>query len=346
MYKRITRLDPQNESVSFKLADLYSKQGLTIEAKQIYLELAEEYKRQNNQKKALGIYKKILEFDRSNIKMRILLADNYLREGMKEEAVGEYLTASDILIKKKEFPQAEELLMQTYGKVKHLKIFEKLISCYITQGNNNKAIQMLRNLGDEIFKHLNLLKILGELYFKNNLIEEAEQIYKKHRRDRFQRDRSDHETGQGLPAAGRDRQGLPAVPADHRPLHRKGKVRRGQFAAALHHHLEQHLPAGTEQAGRDIQGDQEDQQPDRPLRIAAADLRAEGHEVRVDRRSEGADRALGRAVRLPGAAGPADRGTGGRGGGEQAGTGIHRFSVEQCRPGPEEATISKRRSTC
>jgi len=179
MYKRITRLDPQNESVSFKLADLYSKQGLTIEAKQIYLELAEEYKRQNNQKKALGIYKKILEFDRGNIKMRILLADNYLREGMKEEAVGEYITASDILIKKKEYPQAEELLMQTYNKVKHLKIFEKLISCYIAQGNSNKAIQMLRNLGDEIFKHLNLLKILGELYFKNNLIEEAEQIYRK-----------------------------------------------------------------------------------------------------------------------------------------------------------------------
>ena len=179
MYKRITRLDPQNEGVSFKLADLYSKQGLTIEAKQIYLELAEEYKRQNNQKKALGIYKKILEFDRSNIKMRILLADNYLREGMKDEAVNEYLTASDILMKKKEFAPAEELLMQTYGKVKHLKIFEKLISCYITQGNSNKAIQMLRNLGDEIFKHLNLLKILGELYFKNNLIDEAEQIYKK-----------------------------------------------------------------------------------------------------------------------------------------------------------------------
>jgi tetratricopeptide (TPR) repeat protein len=179
MYKRITRLDPQNETVSFKLADLYSKQGLTIEAKQIYLELAEEYKRQNNQKKALGIYKKILELDRSNIKMRILLADNYLREGMKEEAVNEYLTASDILIKKKEFAQTEELLMQTYGKVKHLKIFEKLISCYVTQGNSSKAIQMLRNLGDEIFKHLNLLKILGELYFKNNLIEEAEQIYKR-----------------------------------------------------------------------------------------------------------------------------------------------------------------------
>jgi tetratricopeptide (TPR) repeat protein len=179
MYRRITRIEPQNETISFKLADLYTKQGLIIEAKQIYLEMAEEYKRQNNQKKALGIYRKILEFDRSNTKMRILLADNYLREDMKDEAISEYLTASDILIKKREFAPAEELLLQTYNKVKHLKIFEKLISCYISQGNASKAIQMLKNLGEEIYKHLSLLKILGELYFKNNLIEEAEQIYKK-----------------------------------------------------------------------------------------------------------------------------------------------------------------------
>jgi tetratricopeptide (TPR) repeat protein len=179
MYRRITRIEPQNETISFKLADLYTKQGLIIEAKQIYLEMAEEYKRQNNQKKALGIYRKILEFDRSNTKMRILLADNYLREDMKDEAISEYLTASDILIKKREFVPAEELLLQTYNKVKHLKIFEKLISCYISQGNASKAIQMLKNLGEEIYKHLSLLKILGELYFKNNLIEEAEQIYKK-----------------------------------------------------------------------------------------------------------------------------------------------------------------------
>jgi tetratricopeptide (TPR) repeat protein len=179
MYRRITRIAPQNESISIKLADLYTKQGLVIEAKQIYLEMAEEYKRQNNQKKALGIYRKILEFDRSNTKMRILLADNYLREDMKEEAINEYLTASDLLIKKKEYAQAEELLLQAYTKVRHLKIFEKLISCFISQGNAGKAIQMLRNLGDEIHKHLNLLKILGELYFKNNLIAEAEQTYKK-----------------------------------------------------------------------------------------------------------------------------------------------------------------------
>ena len=65
-------MNPRTKRYPIKLADLYTKQGLVIEAKQIYLEMAEEYKRQNNQKKALGIYRKILEFDRSNTKMRIL----------------------------------------------------------------------------------------------------------------------------------------------------------------------------------------------------------------------------------------------------------------------------------
>jgi len=179
MYKRISRIDPKNEDIPLKLADLYSKQGLIIEAKQIYLELAEEYKRQKNQKKALGIYKKILEFDRHNIKMRLLLAENYLRENMVEEATAEYMVASDILIKKKEFKQAEEILAETHKKIKSLKIFDKLISCYIAQGDERRAIQMLESLGPEIARNMNLLKILGELYFKNNMIDEAEKIYKR-----------------------------------------------------------------------------------------------------------------------------------------------------------------------
>lgn len=179
MYKRITRLAPQNEDVSFKLADLYSRQGLVIEAKQIYLELAEEYKRQNNQRKALGIYKKILEFDRNNIKMRQLLAENYLKENMQEEAVNEYLITSDILIKKKEFPQAEEVLNEVYGKLRHPKLLNKLISCYIGQGEESKAIDVIRGMGEELNDNIAMLKILGELYFKNNRIDEAEKIFKR-----------------------------------------------------------------------------------------------------------------------------------------------------------------------
>ncbi|MCU0286107.1 MAG: tetratricopeptide repeat protein, partial [Acidobacteria bacterium] len=179
MYKRITRVDPNYEQALFKLADLYTKQGLVMEAKQIYLDMAEECKRQNNQKKALGMYKKILEFDRYNIKMRTLLADNYLKEGMQENAIDEYVTSADLLISKKEYPRAEEILLNILQKVRHPKIIEKLLSCYTGQNDDDKAIDLLSSLGNELSKNINLLKLLGELYLKKNMTVEAEKIFIK-----------------------------------------------------------------------------------------------------------------------------------------------------------------------
>lgn len=177
MYKRITRIDPNYEQALFKLAELYTKQGLVMEAKQIYLDMAEECKRQNNQKKALGMYKKILEFDRYNIKMRTLLADNYLKEGMQDNAIEEYVTSADLLLGKKEYPRAEELLSTIITKIKHPKIIEKLLACYTAQNEDDKAIKLLSSLGNELQKNINLLKLLGELYLKKNMTTEAEKIF-------------------------------------------------------------------------------------------------------------------------------------------------------------------------
>ena len=179
MYKRITRVNPNYDEALFKLADLYTRQGLVIEAKQIYLDMAEECKRQGNQKKALGMYKKILEFDRQNIKMRTLLADNYLKEGMQDNAVEEYAIAADILMNKKDYRRAEELLLTILQKISTPKIIEKLLYCYTAQNDDDKAIELLSSLGQDLFKHVNLLKILGELYLKKNMMSEAEKIFIK-----------------------------------------------------------------------------------------------------------------------------------------------------------------------
>jgi tetratricopeptide (TPR) repeat protein len=179
MYKRITRIDPSFERALFKLADLYTKQGLVMEAKQIFLDIAEECKRQGNQKKALSMYKKILEFDRSNIKMRLLLADNYLKEGLKDEALTEYMTAADIVLNKKDYRRAEELLLNTAEKIKDIKVTEKLIQLYIKEGEDDKAIRLINSQGMTMFKDAEMLKTLGELYLKKNMITDAEKIFSK-----------------------------------------------------------------------------------------------------------------------------------------------------------------------
>ena len=43
--------------------------------------------------------------------MRLLLAKNYLKEGYNDEAIAEYLMAADILIGKKSYDKAEEILL-------------------------------------------------------------------------------------------------------------------------------------------------------------------------------------------------------------------------------------------
>jgi len=179
MYKRISRIDPKYDKASFRLAELYTRQGLIIEAKQIYLEMAEEFKRNSNQRRALDMYKKILEFDRNNIKMRLLLAENYLREKLLEQAVNEYLIAFDILINKKDYAQVEELAGDVIKKIKNIKLIEKLVYAYKVQEKDDEAVELLKSLGSDLFKNKNLLKMLGELYFKKNLIDDAESIFKK-----------------------------------------------------------------------------------------------------------------------------------------------------------------------
>lgn len=179
MYKRISRIDPNYQDAFFKLAELYTKQGLIIEAKQIYLDMAEEFKRQMNQKRALDMYKKILEFDRNNIKMRLLLADSYLKEGLEDAATEEYLIASDILISRKEFDKVEELVEKLKTKLTSTRLTEKLVTAFSHQGKNNEAIQMLIDQGEVLYQHTNLLKMLGELLFEQNRIDEAEAVFKK-----------------------------------------------------------------------------------------------------------------------------------------------------------------------
>ncbi|MCK4888860.1 MAG: tetratricopeptide repeat protein, partial [Candidatus Aminicenantes bacterium] len=179
MYKRISRIDPKYDKASFRLAELYTRQGLIIEAKQIYLDMAEEFKRNSNQRRALDMYKKILEFDRNNIKMRLLLADNFLREKLLDQAVNEYLIAFDILLNKKDFAQVEELAGNVIKKVKNIKLIEKLVYAYKVQEKDDEAIELLKGLGSDLFKNKNLLKMLGELYFKKDLIDDAESIFKK-----------------------------------------------------------------------------------------------------------------------------------------------------------------------
>src|SRR4029450_11270994 len=53
MFKKISKLDTQNVEISLKLAALYSQQGLLVEARQQYLQVADVHARNGKTQKAL-----------------------------------------------------------------------------------------------------------------------------------------------------------------------------------------------------------------------------------------------------------------------------------------------------
>jgi tetratricopeptide (TPR) repeat protein len=178
-YKRITRVSPDYEAVRLKLARLYIQHDLTMEAKQIYLDFAEKYRHQGLRQKTMEMYQNILEFDPDNIRIRLLLADNYLEEKQAEEAVEGYIAAVDIILAGKDYQRAEELLLNILIKIPGTKVLEKLIQLYTIIEKDDKIINLINAHGLDLFEDVKALKMAAELCWQKNRLGEAEKIVAK-----------------------------------------------------------------------------------------------------------------------------------------------------------------------
>ncbi|HUJ78806.1 MAG TPA: tetratricopeptide repeat protein [Nitrospiria bacterium] len=96
VYKKILKVDPSNLEVNLKLADLNADRGLTGNAIEDYLKVAKEFGRAGKVHQALDIYRKIANFDPSNINIHLKLAELSLREKLTDEAIDEYTKIAKI----------------------------------------------------------------------------------------------------------------------------------------------------------------------------------------------------------------------------------------------------------
>lgn len=110
MYKKITKLSPQDIDSVTKLAELYSQQGLYSDARSQYMVLADQFMKTGQQDSAAGIFKKMLELDPENANMQTRLADLYLKLGKKEDAKSIFLKAAQSLHAKGSIDAADEAL--------------------------------------------------------------------------------------------------------------------------------------------------------------------------------------------------------------------------------------------
>lgn len=178
MLKKISKLDPTNVETSMKLANLYSQQGLLVEARQQYLQVADAYARAGQTRKALDAYQKIADLDPSNTSVRMKLGEIYSREGMTEQSHESFIMAGAEFLRKGDSEQALNANLKAIViNPDSRQALTAIATIYTQQGQTERAINILceafeRNPGD-----VELLTILGRTYLSAGMMDDAERTF-------------------------------------------------------------------------------------------------------------------------------------------------------------------------
>jgi len=121
VWKQIAKLDASDLKAQLKLADLYAKQNLPVEAKNQYQAVVDEYIKRGRAREAGEALKRIRDIDPTDLKVRSRLADLYLRDGDPARAVEEYIAIAEELNKKMKAEKKETAKTQTADKKEEAK---------------------------------------------------------------------------------------------------------------------------------------------------------------------------------------------------------------------------------
>jgi tetratricopeptide (TPR) repeat protein len=110
VYKKLTRLSPNNHDNINRLGDLYSQQGLFSDARAQYMQVADHLLKSGDNNQAARVFQRILELDPENNATQSKLADLYLKLGKKAEASKIFYTAAESLYARSAFDAADEAL--------------------------------------------------------------------------------------------------------------------------------------------------------------------------------------------------------------------------------------------
>ncbi|MBL8151833.1 MAG: tetratricopeptide repeat protein, partial [Blastocatellia bacterium] len=180
MYKKISKLEPSNYETSLKLADLYSKQGLIVDARQQYLLVADAYKKTGQTRQALEVLKKIADLDPENTSVRLKLAESYQVENMYDEAHEAYIAAGQEFLKKGKVSDA----IQSYQRAVSINPDSKsaikaMVDALLQQGDLDQALEMLGSALDKNPGDVDLIVLLGRTYLNGKMLSEAEETFSR-----------------------------------------------------------------------------------------------------------------------------------------------------------------------
>jgi tetratricopeptide (TPR) repeat protein len=178
IYKRISRIAPENIESLKKLADLYSQRGFISEGKTEYQKLAKILTRRDKIKEAIATYERLLKLDSEDIESRLSLADLYIRQGLKERAVEELNEAAEFKMRQNSLKEAAEILKRSRSIIEdHSRTLENLIDLFKRENKRKDALKLVNEVLKKDKENLKALYLLGNLCYEQGELKKAREIY-------------------------------------------------------------------------------------------------------------------------------------------------------------------------
>lgn len=147
IYNKVTRIQPESIEVSAKLAELHRSKGSLNEARSHYVTLAEHYQKSGRQLEALAMFKQIALLDPNNTEVCVSLAESYLKEDQKDDAVEAYAEAGARFSRAGRHDDAIGVLMKGHEvSPTDLRILEGLVKAYISLDRQPEGVALLQGV--------------------------------------------------------------------------------------------------------------------------------------------------------------------------------------------------------
>ena len=167
MYKKIERLRAHDPLIAYKLAELYTNQGLVHDARAQYLVVADAYTRSGDNKKTLEVLHKVADLDPNNTEIRLKLADGYVKESMRNEAADAYVQAAKRLHQTSAYDKA----LDAYAKALQLvrddrEALRGLLDTHVARGTADEAAEVLERAVEGKEDDPELVSMLARAYLE------------------------------------------------------------------------------------------------------------------------------------------------------------------------------------
>lgn len=149
LYKKIINLNISDSAALIALGELSEEKGLATDATKYYLAATDSLLKENRKSEIVEIYKRIINLSPSNIPLREKIAGLFLKEGLTQDALTEYLNIAKYYEEKDNLEQARDYLNRAFEiNPSDRDTLKRIADLMERSGVTSEAIKYLERLLD------------------------------------------------------------------------------------------------------------------------------------------------------------------------------------------------------